>query len=315
MTKEVNIVVIDSYGPAIPSAMIDKYPQVASWGGYEPSPLAIRNLHPHGSQCAEKILTALHNPEEVKVHMRFLRIFGRNAVYTGMDLGAWQWLRDVASERETYINNSWGGYIGDRAPDYSQQMTANRWRQFIEDTGARVVWAAGNTGNYLPDENRESPQSLLTDISFKVGSTNERGRTSAFSGDSQKAPPAVCMWGEHIILYNGVTDRYSRGSGTSFAAPKLTALWAKVGGTFSEFSEYIKENTVYPGDLGDLRPHPKWGYGWLEMEYQKMLADSPYLYLKRTGMLSAVDNSYWYDFTETSADGGVCPAPSQECVE
>ncbi len=78
------------------------------------------------------------------------------------------------------------------------------------------------------------------------------------------------------MLYDGARNTYSKGSGTSFAAPKVVAVAAHDKLTVQELAQRIQAEAIYPEKYGVDRPNAKWGYGVFEVAYQKLLSDSTY---------------------------------------
>jgi hypothetical protein len=172
------------------------------------------------------------------------------------------------------------------------------WRNLIKDTGITVMWASGNSGNMRIDLDEESPQGALTDISFKVAAGTSEGRAADYSGDSTASPPIATFWSTQIRLLNPVNGFWEIGSGTSFAAPKACGLAAKRSLDYNGFKALAISSSTVPADYPGTLPHPKWGYGWMEEEYQKEIAKCPYTYdsLPKSRMTIRKPALEWFEF-------------------
>lgn len=294
------VVVVDTVGDIARFAprLRERFPW-AEFHGHAPSYL--RDFpQPHGFMCAEKIVLAFAGPDAPRLELHFARVFDGAGRFSTRAYERWLFglLRELASEGRLYVNNSWGAYVGAWEETEDERAEAERWREFIFETSAVVFWAAGNNGDYRPDEDRDLPQSLLTDCSFKVGSRARDGTPSAFSGDSKSSPPICVMWAEDVLLYNGCKDRYDIGSGTSFAAPKACAVAAYHGWDFLNalvrFQQTAARSERYQGPL----PHPKWGWGDGEPSYQRLIASAPGIHSERRDAqlrLAARAEVEWFD--------------------
>lgn len=284
------LVIVDTVGdPAgLHPSFTPRFPWVTSWGGVEPAAIFGTRFHPHGSMCAEKILQPLHQlPQGIsEIHVRFLRIFDGNGAFQSSFASddVFSILREYREECDfLYVNNSWGGYVGSRGANSREIAEAAKWRKLIEDTGAVVFWAAGNDGDFGVDDDNDMPQTLLVDVSHKVASHDASFTPSSFSSDSTVGPPVATLWAEDVELLNGVDGVWEKGSGTSFACPKLCGLAAALLLDYKGVLGLARDMGKRPAEYTIMDPqhrHPKWGLGSLEAWYQRKIVDSPALWEK-----------------------------------
>jgi len=300
--KRVTIAVIDTVGSVsdLHSGFVGRHEGVVIRGNEPPGYYEGAGCHPHGTMAADKILQALSPANGVDYQLEFMRIFTKTGGFIPRAFkSGWVFnmLRKFASQTDVlYVNNSWGANIGAKTFSKSDKLEAQAWRDFIADTGAVVVWAAGNEGDFFADNDDNAPQAMLTDVSLLVGSRDRRGIPSKFSSDSHRSPPFCVMWGEDLRLWNGVRNRWDRGSGTSFAAPKLTGLLAAKGYTRERVRELIPQFSR-PTDYPENKlPHAKWGYGDGEALYQELLKGETRLQMTTPQALTA--GVTWFDFNE-----------------
>lgn len=284
-----HLIVVDTLGRAesIHEEFKARFPFVKEWVGHQPPGYDNPNHHPHGGMALAKMALPLWqqgDEEEIVVH--FIQIFDNNGqpIDTAMAVGWIQdKIREIAAryEGKLWVNNSWGAYLANYVPPDWLINEAQSWRNLQADLGERlyVGWAGGNSGDYRPDDDNDYPQSLLTDIQEKVGSADRDGVPSSYSGDSRMAPPIGVYWATDVVLFNPNDAQYDAGSGTSFACPKHVGVMAARGITTREQVAEYRKLGVYPESIPlDVIPHPKWGHGWFEDEYQKDVEGCPYLH-------------------------------------
>jgi len=181
----------------------------------------------------------------------------------------------TALEREApdYVNMSWGAWADD---ELFRELLNSQFKTFVtqfKDLQERLQFnafaAAGNDDDNNSRVDTAWPQRYLTEHLNIVGSTNARGFPSRFSGDGHTL---LTMVGEYSVSL-GMDGRPYRWAGTSSASPKALGVAAYRKLTFTEFREYVKRNTFYPQEFAASRPHPKWGYGSLEHEWQTAMLD------------------------------------------
>jgi len=259
-----NLVIVDTIGSLelLHPAFQKRFGFVSSWHAHRPSSLNESMQHPHGGMALEKALCPLWNHDDIAVH--FVQIFNsRGQAIEGRLFDGWlmDTLETIRQTGPTWINNSWGAYApGTSHPGLEWDIQAQHWRTLIGKGDVYVGWAAGNNGDYSPDEDRDYPQSLLTDCSDKVGAANRGGRPSRYSGDSKKAPPIGVYWASDVLLLNPNTGRSDKGSGTSFACPKHVGLMCARGIITREDVTAFRSLAVRPKQIPDeVIPHPKWG--------------------------------------------------------
>ena len=59
-----------------------------------------------------------------------------------------------------------------------------------------------------------------------------------------------------------------------------------------------QSKSTTPAGVDGPRAHPKWGYGWLEYEYQKLIKDCPYTAPDVSLNSLDVDPTGYFDFDE-----------------
>lgn len=304
-----NLVIVDTIGDTntMHSAFKARFPFIKAWHTHQCSAFMGNAQHPHGGMAFEKAAMPLWNANfDVAAH--FVQIFRadgspiEDSLFEG-------WLMDTleAIRRTglTWVNNSWGAYMGAQPPLNSMKRQADAWRELIGRGGIYVAWAAGNSGDYSPDEDRDYPQSLLTDVSDKIGAADRSGRPSSYSGDSRTAPPLGVYWATNVLLANPNTGRADRGSGTSFAAPKHVGLMMKRGiMTRDEINQFRTRAVRPPSVPASMIPHPKWGEGWFEDEYQAEIRGCPYLQdaIDRSDVDVSLSQAQteWFDFRQVN---------------
>lgn len=297
------IAIVDTVGSISQLAPSYKshFPFVAEWKGKNLTGDR-RKPHPHGSMCAEKALQPLWDSTEPVV-VYFLQIFDSQGGFATDDTEILSQLEAWAKEDPSglYVNNSWGMYVGTDRGSASAKHQAQLWKDFIRSTEAVVTWAAGNDGDYLPGEDNDMPQSLLTGVSSKIGSMSARGVPSSFSGDSKLGRPLCVYWAEDVKLYNGVSGKIEIGSGTSFAAPDHTGLMCALGYDFKGSVEFCRLAAAGP-DKARKKPHPKFGFGSMQGVLRKKVEASPYLLngIRARGIKESP--AVWFDMKNMSQE-------------
>lgn len=196
----------------------------------------------HGSGVASII--ARHTPE---VEFYSVRIFGESG-RTGYSViaDAYMWLIDHADEIDV-VNMSWGSTEDD--PDI------NRLHDMLLESGIHDVVAAGNTGS--------DGGSPATDTkAFSAGAVDANGDMTRFSSrDPNLDNPDVSALGADVKMARApgtdmgtaLDDEFVKGSGTSFAAPHLTAAYvnALYNSERSWDRRFEKAATEIPGSRAD----------------------------------------------------------------
>lgn len=294
---------VGSVGELVP-VFKARFPFVTEWRGHTVKKFLKHPPHPHGAMCCEKALQPLWRcGEDVVVY--FLRIFDSNGTFIATDEEILSCLSDWAKEDASrlYVNNSWGMYVEGQENSPAWNRQARLWREFIRShSNVVVTWAAGNDGDYAPDNDNDMPQTLLTDVSFKIGSMNSAGIPSRFSSDSKKGRPTCVYMAENVKLFNGVTGAVETGSGTSFAAPIHTGFLAARGLDFPQGFEYCRRSARGP-DAVRAKPHPKFGFGSMQHEVEPFIAESPYL-LSNMRTRSIKSTTVWFDMKKV--EDNVC---------
>lgn len=147
---------------------------------------------------------------------------------------------ETAAKGDAVVNLSWGVSMRQAGltARYRMIQEVADWRAFqARNPGVMLVWAAGNTGDLLPDDDAEYPQaSLQSETSVSVGAL-EGGRPTAYSSDSTLAPMLAmdAAWTFEGHAYTG----------TSFAAPKASAVFLERG--WRRCSEALQYAVPVPG--------------------------------------------------------------------
>jgi len=305
-----NLVIVDTIGDLslLHPDFVSQFDFVDKWSAHQPFVLeGSTSQHPHGGMVLEKALCPLWDRTDIHVH--FVRVFDQNGkaiVQSLFENWLMNTLESIRSTGPTWVNNSWGAYAGSSAPGRDSRRQASLWRSLISRGNLYVGWAAGNSGDYNVDEDRDYPQSLLTDVSDKIGAANKNGRPSKYSGDSRTSPPLGVYWATNVALFNPNTGKSDKGSGTSFACPKHVGLMCARNIITREDVNTFAARAVRPARIpAELIPHPKWGEGWLEDEYQKELEGCPFLQsrIKESAELElclAMAKTEWFDFMQVS---------------
>jgi len=296
------IVIVDTVGALdlVNDKFFENFPFVSEWHGHELKECADTIPHPHGGfACSQALLPLWETDDEIHVH--FVRIFDSKAKSIPMAVARWSTdlIANIASESRsrTWVNCSWGTYIGSNIP--SQSARADRWRTLIAARNATVMWAAGNSGDFKVDVDENLPSGMLTDCSHKIAAAYKNGDTARFSSDSTHAEPAATFWAVEVKGMNPVTGQWKSTTGTSFASPKATGLAAALDLGYEGFKVLAQSKSTTPAGFDGPLPHPKWGYGWLEYEYQNLIKDCPYT--APDVALNAVDEADptgYFDFDE-----------------
>ena len=293
-----NIIVVDTVGSLefINEKYLQNLPKVTKFYGYEREELNGQIPHPHGGFAMQQALMPLWQaPAEDEIRAHFVRIFDGDCKSHPMSLAKWctDTVGEIAKTGKTWVNNSWGTYIGSNIPSTSGR--ADRWRTQIEARDLTVFWAAGNSGDFDPDVDENLPSGLLTDCSHKIAAAYPNGDTARFSSDSTYAPPEATFWSVAVKGHNLVTAKWADVTGTSFACPKATGLAAALNLDYEGFTRLAMEKCVIPKDFDGTIPHPKWGRGWLEFEYQKLIKGCPNLCPNAEFETLGTGES-WFDF-------------------
>lgn len=166
-----------------------------------------------------------------------LRIFGDSGRTDGQTIfDAYNWLLDNA-ERYDLVNMSWGS--GERVARIDEQHNA------LVDKDVYAVVAAGNTGG-------RGGSPATADDAFSVGAVDADGTLTRFSSyNPRRDNPDVVGVGKNNRLPRArgtsmgtpLGEDWTKASGTSFAAPIVSAFAARVLGKYDEFplSEQFEE--------------------------------------------------------------------------
>ncbi|WP_254545243.1 S8 family peptidase [Halomarina pelagica] len=151
-----------------------------------------------------------------------LRIFGEEGqTATNVVLRAYEWLH-ANVDRYDVVNMSWGGRK--RSPNLDRVHDA------LVEKGVRDVVAAGNSG-------ARSGSPATADRAFSVGACTVEGRMAEFSSYNPEGDnPDVTAIGKdnRLAQATGTTlgtdlpGRWVKASGTSFAAPEVAGMVAKL---------------------------------------------------------------------------------------
>lgn len=145
-----------------------------------------------------------------------------------------------AAKGDAVVNLSWGVNMKGAGLFARSRMLGEiaDWRALqARNPGVMLVWAAGNTGDLLPDDDVEYPQAALqSDTSACVGGLLG-GKPAAFSADAGVAPVLAmdASW-----YYEGASY-----TGTSFAAPKAAAVFLEQG--WRKCSDALRYARPVPG--------------------------------------------------------------------
>lgn len=225
--------------------------------------------HPHGFQVGYYAGVSLLPKDK----LIFVRIFDeRGQPLPGCD----EWMLEMIEKHTPHVVcRSWGMWDGDTNTGAMRGKVAyGAWTEKYRALQARLGFidfaAAGNDDDNDEDSDIDFPQQLMPDVSNIIGSTRRNGVPSRFSGDG---PGLQCVaWAEDVPLCtNGF---WQRGSGTSFAAPKAAGMCAHYRLLQrADWAQYVmslgagRRPLAWRGEL----PHPKWGWGNIEPDYQEML--------------------------------------------
>ena len=205
----------------------------------------------HGTGCASIIANAVS-----EVELYDVRIFGGSGASTGFGpiKKAYQWLIAHSDEIDV-VNMSWGSQ--------KDIPEINNLHDRLMDQGVYSVIAAGNTGGDggSPATAREA---------FSAGAIDEQKNPARFSSfDPDKGNPDVAAVGQNVqmVRANGtamgtpLSDDYVKSSGTSFAAPYVTAAY--VNALYHDRKEWTESFM----DTGvDIPGTPKDGGGIVKLQ-------------------------------------------------
>lgn len=222
----------------------------------------------HGTAVAGTIARLAPDVEIIS-----LRIFGSSGRTSGdVIFDAYKWLIDN-SDRIDIVNMSWGAQQKVNQIDVKHNQ--------LVDAGVHTVVAAGNTG-----EKGGSPSTAKR--AFSAGAVDVRGKLTRFSSYNPNYDnPDVCGVGKNNRLPRAsgtdmgtvLDGRWVKASGTSFSAPVVAGLYARVlekrdlsvsdaVGTFEKHANDIPDTPedgagiadyreTIEGDLGDpVKPDP-----------------------------------------------------------
>lgn len=208
------LVIVDG-AASLPPALASKLGgwKAYGYGAYEDTARA-----KHALVVLDIIRAASYEPRELHMVPAFTRN-GERLPYAGVIATL-----EAACRGDAWVNLSWGVSMKGAGLSARYQMVREiaAWSAFQDrNPGVLLMWAAGNTGNLLNDNDEQYPQaSLQSEGSISVGAL-EDGRPAAYSSDSDLAPMLA------------MDARWQCGgssfTGTSFAAPKATAVMLAKG--------------------------------------------------------------------------------------
>ena len=167
--------------------------------------------------------------------------------YSGLDQAYASFYKDFTSRYVTAVNNSYG--MQGNIADYEESAVRASFPTVIETIAQQnkinktiFVWSAGNAGGYSEQQvDNSSPEIFpgmvyfieeLQDTSVTVVSVNEEGLIADHSNrcglakDFCVAAPGENITGAYVTTEYPENDNYGTGSGTSFAAPFVSAAVA-----------------------------------------------------------------------------------------
>lgn len=205
----------------------------------------------HGTGCASIIANAVS-----EVELYDVRIFGGSGANQGFGpiRDAYGWLIAHADEIDV-VNMSWGSQR-----DVPQ---INNLHERLISKGVVDVVAAGNTGG-------DGGSPATAERAFSAGAVDEEGNPTRFSSfDPEKGNPDVAAVGQNVqmVRANGtamgtpLSDDYVKSSGTSFAAPYVTAAY--VNAMYKNRGDYDQK---FMNAAQDVPGTPKDGGGILKLE-------------------------------------------------
>jgi hypothetical protein len=248
--------------------------------------------HPHGRMCGY-LAGAPLTLQAGKWEIIFARIFNKEAQFIN---DAELWMLDVIqNENPNIISCSIGQW--DQDSELGEMMGQVFWGDWSErflklkDTMKFIdFWAAGNSDDNDKDDDIDYPQFFCG--SHIIGACDRKGVPAKFSGDGEGLE--CLLWGvQRYLNDNGV---WVLGSGTSFSCPAAAGLCAYHGfNNDKAWLKYVKEHVSIPTDWERGKKSKKFGYGTLEDEYQKVIADvGSYLPSFNTLNINGVDE--WFGF-------------------
>lgn len=235
--------------------------------------------HSHGAWCGWLAGVPLDveatNNRDLDVTMHFVPVFRPNGTpYPEIMVWLMEHIERIHEEYKPdhlVVSRSFGAWDRDDRRielilgDIHRGWSA-KWNKLQENIGFVDVASAGNSDSNDLDTDVAYPQFLMADRTVIVGSCDRKGIPSFFSGDG--AGVAGVMWGEHI-LSPSLDLEWTDWSGTSATCPKVAGIIACRGYSTEEAMEWFKNTDSYP--RGYDRPHPKWGWGNREDDWQEYL--------------------------------------------
>lgn len=242
--------------------------------------LAGGEYHPHGTLVANFAMRPFDN-DDMRGQVKFLHIragdvngrFPSSAIFEAFNI--------VEERGCTAVNCSWGG----PKPGLPIHEEMAERILALADKGVAWHWAAGNEGDYYPDDDMSMPQGLLRrgNGTYSWASMSKQGVPSFYSGDGQKV--WMSMWAENRPVH-GADGLINSFSGTSGACPlgcglceaALSLAWAK---DYAELERIFVTEAIHLTKKDDRwvpyrnpetgeKWHPKPGYGSLEHNYQRL---------------------------------------------
>ncbi|MCK5068951.1 MAG: S8 family serine peptidase [Desulfocapsa sp.] len=195
------------------------------------------------------------------------------ASYSIIHLG-FQWLLDPDNDAATndapdVVNGSWG--LRDGVNQCITEFQADI--QIFKAAGIGVVFSAGNEGpgfetSISPANYPESLAVGAVDVNLEVSSLSSRGPSACDSGIyPQLVAPGVAVRTSDLTFGGIFPDSYTYASGTSFAAPHVSAGLALLASVYPdrslvELEQAMKDSAL---DLGLYGPDNDYGYGMLDI--------------------------------------------------
>jgi hypothetical protein len=229
--------------------------------------------------------------DDKEVTVDFVRIFDENVK---MIPNAHQFVLDAISGRgPDIVVRSWGTPVKANDPfasllgDLLWREWAEKYSELQDKIGFVDFGAAGNSGNFKKDIDIDYPQRILSKCNI-IGSCKRNGKPSSFSGDG---PGVQCIaWADKIYV---ASNKWSIGSGTSFACPKMAGLCAVNRFNLFQWLNYVYEKATRPE--GYERSN-KWGRGCMEDEYQLKLQNIPEMHRPPINIPKTITTSVYKDF-------------------
>lgn len=205
------------------------------------------------------------------------------ASYSAIHQG-FQWLLDPDGDPATddapdVVNGSWG------LPDGLNQCVTDFQAdiQALKAAGIGVVFSAGNQGpnpetSVSPANYPESLATGSVDSTLMIAGSSSRGASACGGGlYPQLVAPGVAVKTSDLTFGGLFPDSYAGVSGTSFAAPHVSAGLALLAGVYTDRSLNDIEQALLDTalDLGQFDPDNDYGYGLMNIAAAFDLLQNP----------------------------------------